>query len=296
MSPLRIPLYAGALALTAAYAVGQLGVTVSTDRKKYIRYEPINLGITLRNNSGHALDFGTTPDTGGYLRFQIRHRRGEHQLKEVKGLNPVENLVLPAGGTKSIDISISNFFQFHSPDDYVLVARIGHRRLKHDFESSPVKFQVSGGVNVWHREVGVPTQDLNETIPVRKCSINTFHSDAGDLYYLQIEDDEFVYAVVRLGPRVQGILPQCDIDAMSRIHVLIQTAPRMFRHNVFNLSGSLRQSAVYIIENNVPRLLRSPDVGRVMVSGGKKAVEGIDYNIRSVPVMPMREDLPAAEE
>jgi len=34
---------------------------------------------------------------------------------------------------------------------------------------------------------------------------------------------------------------------------------------------------LYLPENGVPHLARDPDVGRVMVVGGRMAVEGVDY-------------------
>ncbi len=284
------------LVITTAVVSGQITVSVTTDRSNYIDYEPIRATVTLKNNSGHLLNFSDSQDNGGFLAFHVQNFRGIAARRADTTLNPVENLILGPGVSKTLTILLTDFFEVNATEDYELTARIGHRRLPSDYISSPVTFHVQTGVIVWENYVGLPGDSLDDSIRSRKCTLRLFHVGSGDIYYLQIEDDGFVYSVYRLGPKVHGVKPHCDIDALSRIHLLLQTAPRLFNYWVFDHNGKLKIRNVYMITQTVPRLLSDPDVGRIMVAGGRVAVNGVDFNrqddIDEAPIEPIETILP----
>ena len=260
---------------------GQVSLSLSTDRERYIRFEPIEVTVSLKNYSGQNLYFdGTQRDGGGYLEFNITNTAGKRVLQINQDLEPARDLVLLPGATKSVTLIISTFFDLQSEDDYELRVRVGHRRFEHDFLSKPIRFQVRGGVEVWSRVVGLPNLMSRERIETRKCSLNTIHYDDGDRYFLRIEDDNYVYATLRLGPRVLGFTPQCEADALSRIHTLIQTAPRLLNYRIFDLTGDIKHNNYYVVEGSLPALSRDPDLGTVTVKGGRKAKEGVDFNVQ----------------
>ncbi len=259
-------------------ANAQITVDVSTEFERYIAFEPVRVTVTLKNISGQTLYFGEDATDGGHLIFEIKNLKGIPVSTSGKEFDPIANLVLSPGVVKTLVVPISDYFVLQEEDDYHLTARVGHPRLSSDYLSTPKLFQVRDGIEVWAHDVGFPGIEGDGPISTRRCTLNMFHHGDGDFYYLQIEDHDYVYAVARLGPRVQGIRPQCDIDALSRVHTLIQAAPRLFRYRVFDLNGDLKMDSVYIVENTMPRLINDPDVGRILVYGGKIAVDGVDYN------------------
>ncbi len=266
------------LGLGGLQVSAQITMTVTTERYRYICYEPITVTITLKNNSGHTLHFGNDPVEGGHMKFELRSLKNIPIPPLDASFNPAANLILSPGIVKALSLPLNNYFDVQAEDDYELVVRINHRRLGSDYLSKPIIIQVRHGVRVWENHVGVPSSPDNQVIPVRKCSLNIFHQEDGDLYYLQLEDNDSVYVVARLGPRVHGVKPRCDVDALSRIHTLIQTAPRLFQHRVFDHNGQLKLTSAYTISDTTPMLIRDPDIGRVMVSGGQPAMVGEDYN------------------
>jgi len=90
-----------------------------------------------------------------------------------------------------------------------------------------------------------------------------------------------VYGITRLGPRIGGAVPSCDVDAMSNIHTLIQVCSRFYSYRVYDHAANLLQDKYYKSEKTLPRLTRDPEVGRVMVTGGRAAVPGVDFNYAS---------------
>ena len=264
-------------------AYAQISITVSTNRDRYIRFEPVEVSVLLQNYSGHSLSFETTTQKeGGYILFEIGNAEGRNVPPISEGFIPTTNLVLAPGEGKSITLLLSDFFNIQDEDDYHLVVRVGHHRFQNDFVSQPKHFRVRKGIEIWKKLVGPPNQDQNKTIATRTCSLNTIRNDDGNIYFLRIEDDAYVYATIRLGPRVLGINPQCEIDALSRIHTLIQVAPRLLNYRIFDLEGDLKQSTHYLIEKTVPSLYRAADLGTVTVVGGVRATEGVDFKVNTL--------------
>ena len=119
---------------------------------------------------------------------------------------------------------------------------------------------------------------------MRTCSINVLHQTNGELlYYLKIEDDEYVHSIVRLCPKIFGIDPQVEVDALSRIHTLLQILPRLFKYRIFDLNGKLKQETTYLYHATQPRLMLDQEFGMVKVTGGRIAQDGIDYNVKPEP-------------
>ncbi len=258
----------------------QISISISSSHNRYINFEPVQVKITLRNYSGHSLNFGNNKNEGGYLKFHIKNSNGNEIRAIEKDFNPVSNLVISAGIVKTITLSLTDYYPIQGHEDFEIKARVGHRRLARDQLSNPIHLQIRNGRQIWSRTAGIPTAQDESIIQTRTCSLNVFSMQHGDIFYLKIENQDYVQSIVRLGPRIIGIQPECDIDALSRIHTLVQTAPRLFKHRIFDLNGKLMRETTYIYESSQPKLLRDSEFGTIQVNGGKIAQEGIDYNIK----------------
>lgn len=267
---------AGFLSLPAA---AQIGINLKTDRAKYFRYEPIQADVTLRNVTGNPLLFGEGDAQEGYLKITIEDAQGAQLIADDPKINPAAGLILGAGETKSVTIMLNELFDLQKEGSYTVRAVVGHARLANDFRSDPVTVTVTAGRLVWSRGFGIPTTDSTKPIVSRKASLFLFPDQKHDLYALFLEDDRVVYGVVRLGPRISGATPQCDVDALSNIHVLVMTKPRLVDYQVYDSNLRLKQRRFYMVDSSVPMLQRDPDVGRVMVVGGRLAQEGTDYTL-----------------
>ncbi len=276
---IRINLLALLILASVFSGFGQISISISTNQRRYISFEPVKVTVTLRNYSGHSLHFGDDVNGGGYLKFHIKNSKGNEIQPVGSDFNPVANLVLSAGIVKSITFSLTNYYALQGRNDFEIRARIGHWRLATDQISNPIYFQTRNGRSIWTRTVGLPAAPDGSVIKTRMCSLNVFNLSKGEIYFLKIEAEDYVQPIVRLGPKIIGIQPECDIDALSRVHTLVQTVPRLFKHRVFDLNGDLKQETAYIYESAQPRLVRDSEFGTIRVKGGGIAQEGIDYNI-----------------
>jgi hypothetical protein len=263
-------------------ASAQLDISAKMSQYRYLLYEPVAVTVTLRNNTGNHLRFVDE----AYLRLEVRDTHGrELEIQYPKHystkteLNPIYGLFLSSGATKSLELPIHNFCNLQKAGEYELRIRVGHPRMRSDFRSRQERFVVQAGNEVWSKDVGVPNPDSDGEINTRRISLLLFRADAGDLMMMKIEDENYVYAVARLGVHLSGLKPQVQVDALSHIHTMVQEGPRQWNYRVFDIGGRQNTFRMYIYNGTNPRLIYDPDLGRVMVSGGRLAVDGVDFNV-----------------
>jgi hypothetical protein len=290
-------------------AQAQVSVSLKTDRKHYLRYEPVAITVQLRNYSGNTLIFGDDEGANrGYLRFIVERTQGQEMRPTGRGMNPVADLILGAGESREIALNLNHFFDLRAEGSYVVTAQMGHQRLPSDFRSEPVSIDVREGVPVVTRNLGLPQVDGGANIKALAASLLLFHDGEGWLYCLRAETDDAVLGTVRLGPQISGSQPQMDADAASDIHVLVQVQSRLFLYAVYGLSDAgirLRQRRYYKPDQYGPRLTQA--TGYLKVVGGSVAQEGVDVQLPPAgggapdgavkrPVEAAAGELPAAKE
>ena len=256
---------------------GQIGIGIKFDRPKYLSYEPIQAEITLRNDTGNTLVFDenskenrlnlTVEDSDG-LRVQPRTKT-----------NIIAGLILGSGETRKLRFTLNNLYGMNRPGTYQVTVQVGHVRLSGMYETGPVTVSVISGILVWNREFGLPADNTGDAIASRKVSLLVFPDGKRDLYALQLEDEESVYGVIRLGPCFGGNKPQCEVDAFSNIHVLHLIRPRLVEYRVLDSNFAPKVHRYYTVGETAPKLQRDPEIGQIMVAGGRLAVEGVDYTM-----------------
>ncbi|NLF18022.1 MAG: hypothetical protein GX595_12355 [Lentisphaerae bacterium] len=260
-----------ALAVTTAGSLqAQLNIALRTNRKHYLRYEPIEVSVVLRNYSGNTLIFGS-PDgaDAGSLRFTVERTAGPEIRPLDPRFNPVADLILGAGESRELRMNLNEFFDLRPEGSYSITATIGHRRLPNDYRSQPVSIDVREGVPVITRDLGLPQTEPGALIKAVTASLLLFHDGEEWLYCLRAENAEAVLGTVRLGRQISGSQPQMDADAASDVHVLVQLQSRVVLHAVYGLSEQglrLRQRRWYRPDAFGPRLTRN--AGFLQVVGG----------------------------
>ena len=270
-----------ALALTGlagGQAGAQLRLNVSCDRGRYIIHEPVQVTLRIRNDSGNALSFGEAAPGRPLLSLVCqREDATTRETREADAL--IRGLELAPGQEKTLTFAINDNFGLARPGRFAITAQVGHPRFQSDLRTQPAQFEVREGTPEWSHDLGVPALDPEAPIRDRRATLLVFPEEKFDIYCLQIQDDDTLYALLRLGRRIIAAPPQCEIDAMSNIHVLMRLRSRLLVHRVYDYNGSLRQQKFYGLSSTTPELYRDTQTGRVSVVGGKMAQEGVDYTL-----------------
>jgi hypothetical protein len=259
----------------------QISISVKTDRKHYLRYEPVAVTVVLRNYSGNTLIFSDEAGANrGYLRFLVQRPDGPELRPKERAVNPVEDLILGAGETRQLELKLNHFFDLRPEGTYIVSAQVGHQRLPNDYRSEAASFDVREGVPLITRNLGLPQADGGAPIAAVTCTLLLFHDGEQWLYSLRAETEAAVLGTVRLGPQIAGSQPQMDADAASDVHVLVQLQSRLCLYAVYGVSESgvrLRQQRYYQPDQFGPRLTQAP--GYLKVVGGIPAQEGVDLHV-----------------
>jgi len=266
----------------------QLGLEFNRDQ--FIQHEGIDLTLHVVNDSGTQLQFGKKSGKIEFLilselnKFSQRVKPFEQKDKKGKVIenyefNPAEGLILGAGESKTLTIRINKYFPLAKALRYRIKAVITHPALSKSLETKNYKeFEVMKGDIKKTKIFGVTDIKDPSKVKTRKYDILGFNIKNNSIYCLKIYDDKWVYALHRLGPQVQGIPCQHQVDTFSNIHILIQLQPKVFMHTIFSPEGVAQQEVIYKATfQNVPRLIRDTNLGKVSVLDGLKTTEGVDY-------------------
>ena len=266
----------------------QIQLALEFNRDTFIQHEAIDLTLHVINNTGTQLNFGNNQ---GKIEFLIvsevsnwskqvdPYKKKDANGKLKKPFNPAAGLILGAGETKKLTIRLNRHFPLSKAVKYRILARLSHNRLTKAMQTAKHKeIEVVEGNLVETRTFGVADDVDPKKINTRKYSLIGFNVKNIDRYCLKIHDDKWVYALHRVGPKVHGITPQHDVDSFSNIHILIQLEPKIFLHTIFSPEGKKQQEVIYKASfDNVPKLKRDAEIGKISVVNGLKAVEGVDY-------------------
>ena len=264
-------------------AQAQIGIRISAKRARYLKYEPIEITLTLRNNTGNTLVFekNNQGKTQGRLMFSVRSPNGRFVRPMTPDLNPIEGLVFAPGQTRELKLILNNLFELHNEDFYNVNAYIEHRRINRAFESNQLTFEVREGTILHEKKIGLPTEKPDDPIHIVTATLMRFDDSQHDIYCLRINDDRLVYGTFRLGPYIQGSKPQLDADEVSAIHVLVQIYPRLYKYAVFSIiHGEAKQriEKYFVPDRGVPTLSRA--TGYLKILHAKQAQEGIDFKYK----------------
>ena len=261
------------------YLSAQINMELRTNRSKYITYETVHAQITIENTSGTTLNFDNF--NGGNVSLAIKTIDGKTVLPKTRGVNFANGLKLPAGQTKKFQFKINEHYDLTRNTTYYAKILVKHPKLPSALISKRMLFSVKKGDELIKIPYGAPS--ANGKIKMLSCEILTFKEDGKRQFGLLIQSKTTAYGFTRLAVLSASVKPEVKIDARSHIHILSKTKPRVYNYWVYSPWGKVKQASVYKVtqsRNGVPKLIRDPDIGRVMVSGGILHQPGEDEHFK----------------
>lgn len=272
--------------LAAAFpAFAQVSVELVLNQEKYMQYEPIYARVRLRNYSGQPLVFGQNEKLKGELLMEIEYDRRIVPPVSTEDFSLIGTVLMP-GQTSEFVFQVNRYYRITRPGRYTMHAYIRHKMLPSMFRSADCSLEISPGVEIWKRTVGVPDvlagertgEARNKGMRLRTFSLRVMEERAIRYYYIIVEDRKRVYGVIRAGREVSSATYSIDVDMLSRLHFIVPVANRLYRYMVINLDGKIEQQEM-LKQNreDVPRLMRDSRNGQVTRVGGVEAMPGVDY-------------------
>ncbi|MDD4817044.1 MAG: hypothetical protein PHI85_03640 [Victivallaceae bacterium] len=270
-------------ALPFASLFAQIGVTLDFQKREFLRYEPVIAKVTLRNDSGQTIVFGSGEDFRGDLKFEILDRSKRILPLIDPGVRMVDGIVMRPGESQDVFVYLNRFYDLSSPNRYDIKCVVSHTSQAKSYESNPKYLEVSPGVTEWKRTVGVPGFMLEADKPsqdrLRSFTVLSLQNNGRKNLYVAVEDDHFVYSVRSICTIMGNENFSAEIDNLSRLHLLIPIMPKEFKYIVIAMSGDVDRESIYNSTNTIPVLARDPQSGRVYVVGGEEAQKDDDLKI-----------------
>lgn len=275
--------------LWAFPAAAQVAVELSLNQEKYMQYEPIYAKVRLRNYSGRPLVFGKDESLRGELLLEITRNRRLLTPVSNKDISVIGTVLLP-GQSDEFVFRVDRHYKMTQIGHYNIHAYVRHKKLPDVFRSPERSIEITSGVELWRRSVGVPdvlagTRDVkmnDKPLKMRSFSLRVLEERAVRYYYVVVEDSRKVYGVIRVGREVSSAPRSQEVDMLNRLHLVVPVASRLFRYIVINLDGKIEQQEFIKRDRSVPGLVRDRKSGQVTRVGGVEAVPGVDYKLPDV--------------
>ena len=258
----------------------QLAMSLKMNRTNYLQYEKIYVKIIIRNNSGHAIVFGENKRLQGKLLFKIIDNKNVPVSAIGKASYPMTGVIINAGQHKEFAIPVTNFYNLKKCGTYRIYAYVEHNMLEDVYRSKSATFEVSKGMVVWERPVGIPEFMLarkKSKIKKRIYKLVSLLEGSKRSNYLVIEDKRRVYSVLFLSSALGEERISHEVDHMSRLHLMIPMSPKIFVYLIVDVDGKIDEETVYKRTKTVPSIVRAPKSGKVYVTGGTHATKKRDY-------------------
>jgi hypothetical protein len=259
------------LALASFYASAQISVDVTMKQEQFLPGESVPVYVHVTNRSGQTLHLG---DDNEWLSFLVESDDG---FIVVKKSDPSVIGAFDLGSsevaTKRVDLA--PYFSLSRNGRYKVTATLHIKAWSTDVASSPKKFNVIQGAELWSQAFGVPDPAVTNTPPaVRKYTLveANYLSDQLRLY-VQVSDavggNLKVHAI---GPMISFGQPEAQLDPISNLHILYQNGASTFTYAVVDPDGDITQQEVYDYVTTRPRL-HQDDNGNISVYGGVRRIE-----------------------
>jgi hypothetical protein len=257
-------------------ASAQVTMKLKMDNVKNLTFDPIWVELTLENLSGNTLVFPKGGKTSS-LYFEIINESGKLMLPTSIFQDPVVGLKFLAGARIRRRIVLSNLYNLALKGTYTCRAVVRHASLPAEYISNSVSFQVVDPPCVWTFTVGVPLAPGEHVIKNVTYKVMLFDKSNKPTYYVRVENKKYVFSNIMLQLKNSSHPPSFAVDSQSNLHCLLYNHGKIFTYYLINPKGKVLNMVQHLITETTPRLVKDPDIGRVMVIGGRVAKRGVDY-------------------
>lgn len=268
-----IGLFLGLILCPMFYSYGQVNLKLEFQKRIYLQHETVVAKVSLRNDSGQTLAFGSDEQLKGGLKFEIIDRY-KGVAKSITDSNVMEGLILESGQTSDIYVKVNQHYDLLRENRYNIKAYLEHPMLEKSYESNIKVVEISKGVVEWRRKVGLPSFMREAVGPEaessRQYKILSLMNQGRKNIYVSLEDTEYLYAMYHLCVMLGSETFQAEVDHLGRLHILAPYAPKEFRYFVVTLDGELETDTFYRSTSTTPVMARDASTGRVYLVGGEE--------------------------
>lgn len=260
-----------------APAFSQLIVSLEPVKKQFVAGEPVNMRITVSNNTGQTMQLVSNGSVS-WLDIHVENTNGDMPLPQSR-IATFPPLTVPAGKSVSRRIDLRHFYDLSRDGQYKAIALVRGSDMRTLYSSRGMFFSVQSGMPMWS-QTAAPRNGKR-----CKYAVRSMTEQNKNRLYVQIKDDTTGIPIhaVAVGEWMSFYKPMCKVDSQGRCHVLFMTTPTIYVWATVTSNGD-RLPLKYLkkIAGNQPSLIYLPD-------GSIRAVGAVVFNPFAKPSKPVRD-------
>ena len=271
--------------LSAASA--QIDVGIEMKRNIFIRGEPVEATVTVRNLAGKDVMLSDA-EGNRWFGFEII-KGGDTPIGPFSGEYKNAPQVLLSGATMRRTVDLLRLYPINEFGTYTVRAAIYFQEAGKYITSGALKVDISEGRKLWSQTVGVPAAK-DGAGDYHTMSLLTFPHPKEMILYARIEDEKTrtIFSTYPLGRMVSGTTPGHEFDRENTLYVLHMSSPAIYSLSKIGVNGEWLGQTLYESSKGRPYLRATAD-GSMNIGGATRWVE----RKQTGPEVPRLSDRPA---
>ncbi len=243
------------------------------ERDALMLFESIPVVANVHNFSGRAIELADDNQTS-WLNFLVSDEAGATISPIGKQLtfDPVK---IAPGHSVNVTVNLLPHYDLRQHGTFIVRAVVdggGVHAL-----STPVRFTITSGREVWKQTVGLPVAAGETNEDYRTYALLSRRAEHSETLYASVQDDahELVYGTIPLGETISTGDPTAMIDSAGHLHVLFRSGPRSHSYAEVDPDAKVVKRAIYSDMLSAPQLVAEAD-GAVVVQGGEQTYPRVE--------------------
>jgi hypothetical protein len=254
-------------------AQAQISVQLTIERDALMLFESIPVVANVHNFSGRTIELADDDQTS-WLNFLVSDEAGA-TISPVGNKLAFDPVKIAPGITVRITFDLLTHYDLRQRGTFIVRAVVdgnGAHAL-----SSPVKFNITRGREVWKQTVGLHVAAGQTNEDYRTYALLSRRAEHSEVLYASVQDDphQLVYGTIPLGESISVGNPTAMIDNDGHLHVLFRSGPRSHSYAEVDPAAKVVKRAVYSDVLSAPQLVAEAD-GTVAVHGGEQTYPRVE--------------------
>ncbi len=270
MKPLNrlalLVLFVGLLSSASA----QLEVGLEMKRHIFMRGEPVEATVTIRNLAGKDV---ILRDAAGNQWFSFEIIKSDTPIGPFDPDYKNEPLVVLSGASVRRSVDLLKLYPVNEYGTYSVRAAIYFEETKKYISSGSLKVDISDGRKLWTQTVGVPAAQEGSG-EYRVVSLLSFQRPKEMTIYARVEDDRTgaIFGTYPLGRMVAGTNVAHEFDRDNTLHVFHMVGPGQYYLSKIGVNGEWLGQTVWHAGKGRATVRKKED-GRLVIVGATRTAE-----------------------
>lgn len=275
--------------LLTGIAQAQIDVGMELKRKTFLRGEPIEAKVSIRNMSGHDITLHDVPGNH-WFSFEIM-ATGDTPVAPLNRNYRNEPVTILSGETVTRSVDILRLFPVNEFGTYKVRAAVYFDETSKYYASRQDAIDVSDGRVMWSKTVGVPTGKEGQG-ELRTISLLSFQTPKELTLYGRVTDDQggMILATYPLGRILAGATPMVEFNDDNTLYAFHMTGPNLYALSKIGVNGEWLGQTIWAAPKGRATVRRKPD-GTMVVIGATRD-RSHDAGAPEAPPVPKLSDAP----